>query len=71
MQTELSFDQSVADIFAEVKHALVLTNALDFLLHDAQLVQTDLHVVQKVADGVVQKVQLVNVLLVYLVALDL
>ena len=71
MQTELSFNQSVADILAEVKHALVLTNAINFLLQDAQLVQTDLHVVQEVADGVVQKVQLVDVLLVDLVALDL
>ena len=50
MQAELCFYQSIADILAEVKHALILTNVFDFLLQDAQLVQADLHVVEEVAN---------------------
>ena len=38
MQAELCFYQSIADILAEVKHALILADALDLLLQDAKLV---------------------------------
>jgi len=59
---------AIADSFAKVKQALVLPDVFNVLLYEAQLVHAHFQIVQEICHLIVQKVQLVDILFVYVLA---
>ena len=71
MQAQLRLALSIEHRLAEVKQALILTDVLNVLLDEAELVQAHLEIVKKVRHRVMKKVKLVDILLKDLCAADL
>ena len=63
MDAQLSFNLTITYVFAEVEHALVLSDVLYFLLKVAKLMQCDFKVVKEVCHRAVDEIELINVLL--------
>lgn len=71
MQAELCLVFPIAHTLAKVQYALVLTNVFNLVLNKTKLVQAHLQNVEEVGHRILQKVQLVDVLFVELLAFDL
>ena len=63
VQTQLRLCLTIADVFTEIEHALILPDIFNFLLQIAQFVQTHLQVVQEVGHRVVQGIEIVDILM--------
>ena len=63
VDAQLGLDLTIADVLTEIEHALVLSDVLDFLLEEAQLMQCHLEVVEEVGHRIKPEVEVTNVLL--------
>ena len=71
MQAQLRLTFSIQHCLAKVKQALILTDILNVLLDEAELVQAHTEIIKKVSHRVMQEIKLVNVLLKNLLTADL